>query len=186
MLQVGIFYGAVVRGDLNKIKISSNSVVLDRAVIHAARLVLGTGTAGPWEGFAPGYDGLTLVFYRVACFLHDQLPQGLKDGSWVSLALCTRCWQTCRTGGAHLIIMKLFTRCIWPPCSWAELVLSLPCCARPSIATNLCRMVQWLHSDAEAKDGLWTRPVHRAGPLHGCMVLMGPAACTRAGACPPA
>lgn len=32
-----IFFGAVVRGDLNKIRIGHASVVLDRAVIHAAR-----------------------------------------------------------------------------------------------------------------------------------------------------
>ena len=35
--QVAIFYGAVLRGDLNKIRIGGNSVVLDRAVIHTAR-----------------------------------------------------------------------------------------------------------------------------------------------------
>ncbi len=37
--QVGIFFGAVVRGDLNKIRIGHGSVVLDRSVIHAARQV---------------------------------------------------------------------------------------------------------------------------------------------------
>lgn len=37
--QVAIFYGAVVRGDLNKIRIGSNTAVLDRAVIHTARAV---------------------------------------------------------------------------------------------------------------------------------------------------
>lgn len=37
--KVGIFYGAVVRGDQNKIRIGGYSVVLDRAVIHAARQV---------------------------------------------------------------------------------------------------------------------------------------------------
>lgn len=36
-VQVAIFFGAVVRGDLNKIRIGPHSVVLDRAVIHAAR-----------------------------------------------------------------------------------------------------------------------------------------------------
>jgi hypothetical protein len=35
--QVAIFYGAVLRGDLGKIRIGANSVVLDRAVIHTAR-----------------------------------------------------------------------------------------------------------------------------------------------------
>ena len=35
--QVAIFYGAVLRGDLNKIRIGGSSVVLDRAVIHTAR-----------------------------------------------------------------------------------------------------------------------------------------------------
>lgn len=37
--KVAIFYGAVVRGDLNKIRIGNYSVVGDRAVIHAARAV---------------------------------------------------------------------------------------------------------------------------------------------------
>jgi hypothetical protein len=37
MHQVAIFYGAVLRGDLNKIRIGGRSVVLDRAVIHTAR-----------------------------------------------------------------------------------------------------------------------------------------------------
>lgn len=37
--QVAIFYGAVLRGDLNKIRIGGTSVVLDRAVIHTARAV---------------------------------------------------------------------------------------------------------------------------------------------------
>lgn len=37
--RVAIFFGAVVRGDLNKIRIGTNSVVLDRSVIHAARAV---------------------------------------------------------------------------------------------------------------------------------------------------
>lgn len=37
--QVAIFYGAVLRGDLNKIRIGGYSVVLDRAVIHTARAV---------------------------------------------------------------------------------------------------------------------------------------------------
>ncbi|KAG1670113.1 hypothetical protein FOA52_013689 [Chlamydomonas sp. UWO 241] len=37
--QVAIFYGAVLRGDLNKIRIGGSSVVLDRAVIHTARAV---------------------------------------------------------------------------------------------------------------------------------------------------
>uniref|UniRef100_A0A7S0R823 Gamma carbonic anhydrase n=1 Tax=Chlamydomonas leiostraca TaxID=1034604 RepID=A0A7S0R823_9CHLO len=37
--KVGIFFGAVVRGDLNKIRIGGYSVVLDRAVIHAAKRV---------------------------------------------------------------------------------------------------------------------------------------------------
>ena len=37
LYQVAIFYGAVLRGDLNKIRIGGRSVVLDRAVIHTAR-----------------------------------------------------------------------------------------------------------------------------------------------------
>mmetsp|Transcript_21041 Transcript_21041/g.58462 ORF Transcript_21041/g.58462 Transcript_21041/m.58462 type:complete len:291 (+) Transcript_21041:158-1030(+) len=37
--KVGIFFGAVVRGDLNKIRIGGYSVILDRAVVHAARAV---------------------------------------------------------------------------------------------------------------------------------------------------
>lgn len=37
--QVGIFFGAVVRGDLNKIRIGGTTAVLDRAVVHAARWV---------------------------------------------------------------------------------------------------------------------------------------------------
>lgn len=37
--QVGIFFGAVVRGDLNKIRIGGYSVILDRAVVHAAKCV---------------------------------------------------------------------------------------------------------------------------------------------------
>eukprot|EP00983_Pelagomonas_calceolata_P036068 1128216-Pelagomonas_calceolata.AAC.3 len=36
-VKVGIFFGAVVRGDLNKIRIGGYSVILDRAVVHAAR-----------------------------------------------------------------------------------------------------------------------------------------------------
>lgn len=37
VMQSAIFYGAVLRGDLNKIRLGHGSVVLDRAVIHAAR-----------------------------------------------------------------------------------------------------------------------------------------------------
>ena len=37
--KVAIFFGAVLRGDLNKIRIGGYSVVLDRAVIHAATAV---------------------------------------------------------------------------------------------------------------------------------------------------
>lgn len=37
--EVAIFFGAVLRGDLNKIRIGSKSVVLDRAVISTARAV---------------------------------------------------------------------------------------------------------------------------------------------------
>jgi len=37
--QVGIFFGAVVRGDLNKIRIGGCTAILDRAVIHAAKAV---------------------------------------------------------------------------------------------------------------------------------------------------
>ncbi|GAX77257.1 hypothetical protein CEUSTIGMA_g4703.t1 [Chlamydomonas eustigma] len=37
--QVAVFYGAVLRADLNKIRIGGTSVVLDRAVIHTARAV---------------------------------------------------------------------------------------------------------------------------------------------------
>lgn len=35
--QVAIFFGAVVRADLNKIRIGYNTVIMDRAVIHASR-----------------------------------------------------------------------------------------------------------------------------------------------------
>ncbi|KAJ9504929.1 hypothetical protein QJQ45_028909 [Haematococcus lacustris] len=38
-VQVAIFYGAVVRGDLSKIRIGQTTAVLDRSVIHAARAV---------------------------------------------------------------------------------------------------------------------------------------------------
>lgn len=37
--KAAVFFGAVLRGDLNKIRLGNNSVVLDRAVIHAARAV---------------------------------------------------------------------------------------------------------------------------------------------------
>mmetsp|Transcript_8919 Transcript_8919/g.19023 ORF Transcript_8919/g.19023 Transcript_8919/m.19023 type:complete len:282 (-) Transcript_8919:609-1454(-) len=37
--KVAVFYGAVVRGDLNKVRIGGSSVILDRAVVHTARAV---------------------------------------------------------------------------------------------------------------------------------------------------
>lgn len=36
-MQASVFFGAVLRGDLNKIRLGYRSAVLDRAVIHAAR-----------------------------------------------------------------------------------------------------------------------------------------------------
>lgn len=73
--QVGIFFGAVVRGDLNKIRIGGTTAVLDRAVVHAARWVKCTQIV--YEPVTGGTVKSALGSCCQHCALHACVPAGM-------------------------------------------------------------------------------------------------------------